>query len=362
MELIIQQGFIGLEKIESEWNQLFNKLAYPLYSQSIIWHKAYLRNLMIDSSRCYYFCIYKNNKLIAVFPLENNKKKFLKTLSFSDTSHFGFNLNSILIDEYENTQIVFEFLFQSLKKEKSIKWDVIYLKRVLDNSQYSLCKTSDSKLTFQTLGSSCDILPIQNYKKTHEMFSRNFKRNLQKSRKKILGMENVKFESSQDIETLEDYFNYFLDVEASGWKGLKGSKSAIKLNGNVRNFYQEAMRGFAKNGQMEINLLSINNKPIAAQFAIIIEPTVFLLKIGYDENSRRISPGNILLEHKLKEYEVNPNLTILNLISNADWHTNWKPNVLLSHNIYNCKNLFIARNIKLLFWLEGNVKKILSKL
>ena len=163
------------------------------------------------------------------------------------------------------------------------------------------------------------------------------------------------------METLNTYFEHFLDIEASGWKGSKGEKTAIKLNKNLQSFYREIIQGFSKNGQMEMNLLSINNKPIAAQYAIILEPTVFLLKIGYDEDYRSLSPGNILIEHKLKEYEINSNLTTLNLISNAAWHTNWKPAVLSSHNIYNCKNLLIAIYIKSIFWLKDLVKELISK-
>ena len=363
MKLKIHKGLNGLTKIEAEWNNLFNSLSTPVYTQSSIWHKCYLQHLATDIQKCYYFCIYKKNRLIAIFPLEEARHKFhlftLNTLKFSENDHFG--LNSIIVNEHENTQSVFNFLYQTLKMETSIKWDLIYLKRAINKSQTSLCKVTQTKFLSQSISNVCDLLPIQDYEKTLKRFSRNFKGNLRKARKKISSLEKVEYKSSNST-TLDEFFEHFLDIEASGWKGTAGESSAIKLNPKLVTFYREVMHGFAEFGQMEINLLNINDKPIAVQYAIILEPTVFLLKIGYDESSRSISPGNLLIEHKLKEYEKKPALTNLNLISNAAWHTYWNPIILPAYDIYNCKTLPVAIYIKSILWLRDHAKTLRSKL
>jgi len=364
MRLKLNKGLIGIENIEFEWNQLFKKLSKPIYSQSVIWHKAYLNNLVNDVDKCHYFCIYKGSNLIAIFPFEEVRCKFyllsFNTLSFSNHSHFG--LNSIVVDENESIQYVFEFLYNALKKEKSILWDIIYLYRTIDNYQPAQCKIRNSRLLVQSPSVVCDTLPIQNYDKTNKRFSRNFKQNLKKYRNRILELENVEYKTIYKRENVDEYFNHFLDIEASGWKGALGMKSAIKLNESLRNFYSEIMYSFSEIEQMELNFLLINNKPIAAQFVIILEPTVFLFKIGYDEDYRRFSPGNLLIEKKLKEYQNNPNLVTLNLISNAEWHKNWKPDILVSNNLYNCKNLFVALCMRMILWLKDRAKEIDDKL
>lgn len=360
MRLKIYRGYDGLKKIENEWNELFNSLSIPIYSQSIKWHKAYLNNLAANDNQCFYFCIYKKDDLIAIFPLENIRLKFyllsFNALSFSRHSHFG--LNSIIINEQENTQSTFEFLYQALKKEKSLSWDLIYFNRAIEGSQDIHCKISNTRLTAQSLGQACDILSIINYEESYKKFSRNLRRNLSKGRENISKLKNIGYESSRKIETLETFYNYFLDVEASGWKGSHGEGSAIKLDDNLRNFYSEVMKGFSENKQIEINILFINNEPISAQYAIILEPTVFLLKIGFEERKRSLSPGNLLIEHKFKEYETNPNLTTLNLISDAAWHAQWKPIVLSAYKIFNCKNLYVAIYIKLILWIKYQFKSI----
>ena len=364
MRLKIYRGYDGLKKIENEWNELFNSLSLPIYSQSIIWHKAYLHHLAPNVNRCYYFCIYKENILIAIFPLESIRLKFyllsFNTLSFSIHSHFG--LNSILIDERENTQSTFEFLYKALKKEKSISWDLIYFSRAIDGSQDIHCKINNPRLIAQSMSQACDILSIENYEESYKKFSRNLRRNLRKGREDISKLKNISFKSSRKIETLETDYNHFLDVEASGWKGSNGEGSAIKLDDNLRNFYSEVMKGFSENKQIEINILFINNEPISAQYAIILEPNVFLLKIGFDEKKRSLSPGNLLIEYKFKEYETNPNLTTLNLITDATWHTQWKPIVLKAYKIFNCKHLYVALYIKLMLWIKYQFNSIKTNL
>ena len=106
LKLEIHRGLPGLEQIEQQWNELFSNLRNPTYTQSAIWHKAYLRHLCSETEKCYYFCVLRNDKLIAVFPFEQRYHRFyfikLNTLKFSDHSHFG--LNSVVIDEAENAQ------------------------------------------------------------------------------------------------------------------------------------------------------------------------------------------------------------------------------------------------------------------
>ena len=354
MKLEIYQGQTGLEKIESKWVELFNTLDNPIYTQSSIWHKAYIQHLCVDRDKCYYFCILRNNKLIAIFPLELSLRKFfflkLNSLGFSQHDHSG--LNSVIVDENENTGQVFDFLFHSLKKDNSIKWNLIYLERAMHGTQVASCIISDSKLTFQSSCKGCNTLTIQAYDKTFDNLSKNFKKNINKARKKLYNADNFEFKSSTDPETLPDYYEIFLTVEASGWKGKTGQRTGIKLDNNLKAFYRQVMHEFSQKNQIEINVLTVENKPIAVQYAIILEPTVFLLKIGYDEEYSKLSPGTLLIEYKLKEYSNNSKLKKMSLISVAHWHREWKPITLHSNNLYHCKNILVAYYFRFILWLR----------
>ena len=75
--------------------------------------------------------------------------------------------------------------------------------------------------------------------------------------------------------------------------------------------------------QCEISILRVDSIPIAAQFGIIVDETVYQLKIGYDEKYSNLSPGNILIKKLLSEYRQR-DLKCFNLVSHTNWHKNWR--------------------------------------
>lgn len=361
MRLEIQQGLDGLKKIEQEWNILFKKIKEPVFSQSIIWHRAYLKNLSLDSEKCCFFCIYKYDILIAIFPFEIFRRRYyllsFDTLGFSTHSHFG--LNSILMGVNEDSQVLFEFLFKELKKNKKIKWNLIYLERVLKNSKSANCLIQNS---IKSYSNDCLVIPIETEDVMNTRLSRNFKSNIKRKRKKLFNYDLVKFESIKKTEDLESAFHSFLDIEASGWKGLAGTKSAIKLDDNLKGFYEDVLREFSLKNQIEINLLKINNDYVAAQFTVVIDTSIFLFKLGYREEFKELSPGYILLHQKLLDYSKQSILKRVNCISNASWFLSYKPEIVPCINIYNCRNNRVSFYFNFILWIIPKLKIIRSKM
>jgi len=354
LKLKVFRGQSGFNKIKEHWSDLFQNLQKPVYTQSPIWHYAYIKHLCTNSDSCFYFCIFDNDKLIAIYPLEQTRHRYfflrLNSLSFSEHSHFG--LNSVIVEDEEDIQYLFNFLYKTLKNQKDIKWNLIYLEQALDGTSAASCMVFDKKLSLQSVSSNCNVLAILNQEETATHLTKNFKNNLKKARKKLQKIDNVEYRTCTEKHNIDACFEQFLTVEASGWKGSEGKSSAIKLNTNLREFYKQVMTGFSEFGQMEINILMVNEKPIAVQYAIILANTVFLLKIGYDEQYSKVSPGNMLLEEKLKSYLDQPHLKNVNLITDASWHRSWQPEVINTKNIYNCRNSFIAIYFKIMLFIR----------
>ena len=354
LKLKVFSGQSGFDKIKEHWSGLFQGLKNPGYTQSPIWHYAYIKHLCANPDSCFYFCIFDNDKLIAIFPFEQTCHRYfflrLNSLSFSEHSHFG--LKSVLVADEEDTQYLFNFLYKSLKNQKSIKWNLIYLEQALDGTSTASCMVFDKKLSLQSVSNNCDVLPIQNQEEIATRLTKNFKNNLKKARKKLLKLDDVEYRTCTGKHNMGACFEQFLTVEASGWKGSAGKSSAIKLNTNLCEFYKQVMTDFSELGQMEINILTVDETAIAVQYAIILANTVFLLKIGYDEQYSKVSPGNMLIEEKLNSYLDQPHLKNVNLITDAPWHRSWQPEVINAKNIYNCRNRFVAIYIKMMLLIR----------
>jgi len=76
LKLKVFRGQSGFNKIKENWSGLFQNLKKPVYTQSPVWHYAYIKHLCTNSDSCFYFCIFDNDKLIAIFPLEQTSHRY----------------------------------------------------------------------------------------------------------------------------------------------------------------------------------------------------------------------------------------------------------------------------------------------
>ena len=98
-------------------------------------------------------------------------------------------------------------------------------------------------------------------------------------------------------------------VEAAGWKG--GARTALALDPGRASFYEAYAATAASDGHLRVCFLRIGGQPVAMQLAVAAGESFWLLKIGYDEEFARCSPGSLLMvetiryaaEHGLRAYE-----------------------------------------------------------
>ncbi|WP_153771432.1 GNAT family N-acetyltransferase [Labrenzia sp. CE80] len=112
----------------------------------------------------------------------------------------------------------------------------------------------------------------------------------------------VKLESFSTGE-VPHHFERFLQLEASGWKGTRGT--ALLSHQNTARFAREMIAKFAASGGVRIDTVSVAEKPIAMLIIILDAGRAFSWKIAFDESYARFSPGAQItlfaLERNLQE-------------------------------------------------------------
>jgi hypothetical protein len=81
----------------------------------------------------------------------------------------------------------------------------------------------------------------------------------------------------------------FLALEASGWKGKRGT--ALAQHDGDAAFIRNAPRQLAARGQCEIAVLAAGETPIAAGIILKHDSRAFWFKLGVDERFAKLSPG-----------------------------------------------------------------------
>jgi hypothetical protein len=100
----------------------------------------------------------------------------------------------------------------------------------------------------------------------------------------------------------------FLALEASGWKGKRGT-ALIQDDGDAT-FIREATAALAARGQCEIVTLHAGETPVASGVIVKHQNRAFYFKLGVDERFAKLSPGVQLTLDVTRHLCQDPSITL----------------------------------------------------
>ncbi|MBR1172380.1 GNAT family N-acetyltransferase [Bradyrhizobium sp. KB893862 SZCCT0404] len=99
----------------------------------------------------------------------------------------------------------------------------------------------------------------------------------------------VAFEVARSADEIKLALETFLQIEASGWKGKRGT-ALVQHDGDAA-FIRRAVPALAETAQCEIVTLRAGATPVAAGIVLRHQDRAFFFKLGVDERFARHSPG-----------------------------------------------------------------------
>lgn len=98
----------------------------------------------------------------------------------------------------------------------------------------------------------------------------------------------------------------FLELEASGWKGQRGS--ALASTDPNRRFFERAAAAAAERGRLMMLALKVGGRPVAMKCNFLADGGAFTFKIAYDEAYAKYSPGLLLELENIRCFHRSPAL------------------------------------------------------
>jgi CelD/BcsL family acetyltransferase involved in cellulose biosynthesis len=320
------QGAAGLAAIREDWKSVTRALNKPRFFHLYEWYESYLNTL--SDSPVYFVLARRKGAPVGVIPLSISPQRLagtkLRALSLPHHPHMLLCDASLTNEGADH--ITMRELIKYLRRQRRLEWDVLFFPNLLEDSGLlSALNAGPPALRILEPQTRCNYLPCFQPDELAARFSQNFRGNLRKARNKLAKLNRVEFISTRSRPEIDLALDEFLAVEASGWKGAAGERSAINLDGRVLGFYQSLTGNFSRIGACEINLLRAEGRCIAGQFCLITGDTSYILKIGYDESYAQIAPGNMLLEHTIHRYLREGAIKHVNLVTDTPWHSCWRP-------------------------------------
>jgi len=126
----------------------------------------------------------------------------------------------------------------------------------------------------------------------------------------------VSFDVARSPQEVATALETFLKLEASGWKGARGTALA-QIEGDAA-FIRRATNALAKTGNCEIVTLRAGETPVASGIVLRHLSRAFFFKLGVDERFARYSPGVQLTLDLTRHLCADPDITSADSTASAD--------------------------------------------
>jgi CelD/BcsL family acetyltransferase involved in cellulose biosynthesis len=284
-----------LIELRDEWNNL--------HAESNIEHPF----LTFEWISCLCQSFYKNAELFILTAREGGQMVGIAPLMKTKIKHRGVWFKAITFIDSENNTNRAGFILGENKKEvlaammkylrKSDFYDDAYLFRYITKD------SEDEKLFSEVLNENQKdhiIIPclISPFIKTEQGWESYFKERSKKFRDHFKNVNNrfmretnyevIKY-TNQDIDKA---MGELLSVSKMTWQYENGVAIASKEE-NI-DFFSSFAKAAAERGWLNLWVLRKNNKPIAFMYALNYKGNMFAIKIGFDKEYSKDSPGDFL--------------------------------------------------------------------
>jgi CelD/BcsL family acetyltransferase involved in cellulose biosynthesis len=236
-------------------------------------------------------------------------------------------LSDFIFSQTPENEGLLDELTRWLRNHGFAPWDELRLRKVSDESSISYAARArlpkatavlqhDRSAYFRTDGT---------YQQAIQMVTAKYKSNLRRRNRIATKIAPLTHRIYRRGDDLDEGFERFLDIEASGWKGETGTATAIRCQPAYLSFYRALVREFRARDGCVVNLLWHGDRVVAGQFCLQVGKTLSILKVGFSEDHAIFAPGMLLLERIIQEACEDPGIAILDLVNDPDWAESFRP-------------------------------------
>ena len=139
---------------------------------------------------------------------------------------------------------------------------------------------------------------------------------LRRQRRRLAEHGAVSFDVARKVDEIKPALEIFLQLEASGWKGRRGT--ALIQDAGDATFIRRAVPALAETAQSEIVTLRAGTTPVAAGIVLRHQDRAFFFKLGIDERFAKYSPGVQLTLDLTRHLCADPTIASADSTASAD--------------------------------------------
>jgi CelD/BcsL family acetyltransferase involved in cellulose biosynthesis len=277
----------GLERVASEWEELAERSAAKPF-QRPAWFSAWWG--AFGDGVLQVAVLRRNGAVVGTMPLLRDRYQ-LRSPTNWHTPAFG-PLATSQEDEEELLMRVFslEIAIVSLA--------MLDFSHGNDQRVTEAARRAGRRVVSRPLATSPSVVLDGDWEGYERGLSKNRRKGIRRRLRGLEAQGEVLFEVDRGEERLDELLEEAFRVEASGWKGERGT--AIASGPETRSFYTGVARWAAERGWLRLGFLRLDGRPLAVDFAIEQGGAWYSLKAGYESAYSTYAPGVLLLHAELR--------------------------------------------------------------
>lgn len=332
-----------LAALREAWARVTESLPHKRFFHLFPWYLGYLDSLESDPTAVFFCVAHRGATPVAIFPLKCVRRRMcglhFNYLEIPVNDHL--NLSDFIFDKTPDNAVLLRALIRQVRRLSGRAWDVICIPSALEDSaaNYALRQAPMRMSLSEPVRKSNHVDCRMAYEELAGNFKNNFRRNLRRLHRRAQETGTLQFKSYESREEILSHFHKLLEVEASGWKGETGT--AISCDQVTTRFYRKVAEEFSITGQCRLNILTLNEKCIAAQLCLLVDGMLYILKIGFDEAHAAIAPGNLIMEELFRQCAADDRIHGVSFITGREWNFLWGATSaqVYEHHLFNPASL-----------------------
>lgn len=251
-------------------------------------------------------------RIVAAAPLMSSRYKLyglqLRKIEFIGTPASDYHSFLLTDRKPEYAKIMIEYA-----DHVAPEWDCIELQEVPENSETAKIIRTTSKEPLgleERIQNLCPFIPLPN---TFEDYLRrlgsSWRRNLRRWERKLRQNFKIDFNIHNDIDTVNDSMKIVFDLHQKRWQSRK--EPGAFSDQRFYDFHLDVAQSFAERGWLTLNILTLNDEPVAAGYSFEYTQKLFCYLSGFDPHLSEYHVGHLrhmylikhCIENGLKEYD-----------------------------------------------------------
>lgn len=338
-------GYEGFLRAATAWRELSAAQRPLRFFQTLQWYGAYFAHLRPADAPIGLIELRDEGQCIGLIPYQRQRLRrhgiAVTVLSLPASPQMILS-DAVLRHDLEATTGL-RAIQRALARDR-LSWQALRLGTVPEDSHaMRLAGALGHRAIVRPAGRSRYFDATEPYESLSGRFSGPLRKNLRKGARRLEQLGRIEFLSIGGGDARMPWaFERFLALEASGWKGAGGTRSAIALSAGVEPFYRDLINAEGEALRCEINLLCLEGEPIAAQLATVCAAQRSIHKIAYDESFQHASPGTLLLAHTLERSCRDETIRTLSLVTDMPWMRDWNASYEALYEVWIPRNALLC--------------------